>query len=73
MGSCHLTPQELSALVARGTARALMRKLHEAVEDFTKAIDIEPRCATTALGVVDTLIDLSSLSAGVVHHADSTS
>jgi Flp pilus assembly protein TadD len=36
-------PGDLSALVARGTARALARKLKEAVADFTKAIEIEPR------------------------------
>jgi hypothetical protein len=37
-------PSDLSALVARGTARALARKLKEAVVDFSKAIEIEPRC-----------------------------
>eukprot|EP00879_Flechtneria_rotunda_P002192 GHRR01002378.1.p1 GENE.GHRR01002378.1~~GHRR01002378.1.p1 ORF type:complete len:405 (+),score=170.19 GHRR01002378.1:123-1337(+) len=36
-------PKEMSALVARGTARALRRKLNEAIEDFTAAIQIEPR------------------------------
>jgi Flp pilus assembly protein TadD len=36
-------PSDLSALVARGTARALARKLKEAVADFSKAIEIEPR------------------------------
>jgi Flp pilus assembly protein TadD len=36
-------PSDLSALVARGTARALARKLQEAVADFSKAIEIEPR------------------------------
>jgi tetratricopeptide (TPR) repeat protein len=36
-------PAELSALVARGTARALRRDLQGAEADFTKAIEIEPR------------------------------
>ncbi|WIA39656.1 hypothetical protein OEZ86_005727 [Tetradesmus obliquus] len=40
-------PSDLSALVARGTARALARKLKEAVADFTKAIEIEPRYPDT--------------------------
>ncbi|CAI5992920.1 unnamed protein product [Closterium sp. NIES-64] len=35
----------LGALVGRGTARALQRKLKEAVADFTAAIEIEPRAA----------------------------
>ena len=40
------TPHDLSALVARGTARALRRKLKEAVDDFSKAIAVEPRCVS---------------------------
>lgn len=36
-------PTDLSALVARGTARALRRRLREAVADFTAAIEVEPR------------------------------
>jgi Flp pilus assembly protein TadD len=39
----ELNPAELSALVARGTARALRRDLKGAEADFTKAIEIEPR------------------------------
>jgi hypothetical protein len=35
--------QDLGALVARGTARALRRKLAEAVDDFSAAIKLEPR------------------------------
>eukprot|EP00775_Hariotina_reticulata_P011921 gene11921-12065_t len=46
-GILSSNPRELSALVARGTARALMRKLKEAVEDFTTAIDVEPRYPDT--------------------------
>eukprot|EP00878_Enallax_costatus_P029471 GHUV01031958.1.p1 GENE.GHUV01031958.1~~GHUV01031958.1.p1 ORF type:complete len:414 (+),score=144.70 GHUV01031958.1:3-1244(+) len=41
------TPTDLSALVARGTARALRRKLKEAVDDFSKAIAVEPRYPDT--------------------------
>lgn len=36
-------PRELSALVARGTARALRRELKGAERDFTAAIEIEPK------------------------------
>ena len=36
-------PRELGALVARGTARALLRRLKPAVEDFSRAIEVEPR------------------------------
>jgi Flp pilus assembly protein TadD len=36
-------PRELSALVARGTARALRRDLKGAEKDFTAAINIEPK------------------------------
>lgn len=44
----ELNPADLSALVARGTARALRRDLKGADADFTKAIDIEPRWVGTA-------------------------
>lgn len=37
------SPNELSARVARGTARALARNLEGAVDDFSKAIELEPR------------------------------
>jgi hypothetical protein len=37
------SPGELSALVARGTARALQRDLQGAVQDFGEAIKMEPR------------------------------
>lgn len=37
-------PDDLSARVARGTARALLRELKGAVEDFDAAIKVEPRC-----------------------------
>ena len=36
-------PNELGARVARGTARALKRDLQGSVDDFTAAIEIEPR------------------------------
>jgi tetratricopeptide (TPR) repeat protein len=36
-------PKELGARVARGTARALKRDLEGSVEDFSAAIEIEPR------------------------------
>ena len=36
-------PNELSARVARGTARALVHNLKGAVEDFDVAITLEPR------------------------------
>lgn len=36
-------PNDLSALVARGTARAMNRNLKGADEDFTHAIQLEPR------------------------------
>lgn len=39
------SPRELGALVARGTARALRRELQGAVDDFTVAIEVEPRYA----------------------------
>ena len=42
-------PRDLSALVARGTARALRHELKGAEEDFTAAIKIEPRCVTCCL------------------------
>lgn len=42
-GILSSNPSDLSALVARGTARALRRRLKEAVEDFSRAIQIEPR------------------------------
>ncbi|KAG1678966.1 hypothetical protein FOA52_013029 [Chlamydomonas sp. UWO 241] len=40
-------PRELGALVARGTARALRRELPGAIDDFTAAIEVEPRYADT--------------------------
>ncbi|GIL49345.1 hypothetical protein Vafri_5718 [Volvox africanus] len=39
------SPRDLGARVARGTARALRRDLKGAVEDFTVAIEVEPRYA----------------------------
>lgn len=36
-------PRDVSARVARGTARALLRELDGAVEDFSAAIEAEPR------------------------------
>ncbi|GAX83792.1 hypothetical protein CEUSTIGMA_g11217.t1 [Chlamydomonas eustigma] len=41
------TPRELGALIARGTARALKRDLTGAVNDFSIAIEVEPRYADT--------------------------
>jgi len=41
------SPKELGALVARGTARALRRDLTGAVQDFSGAIEVEPRYADT--------------------------
>jgi hypothetical protein len=38
-------PTELGALVARGTARAMARDLEGAIDDFTVAIEVEPRSA----------------------------
>ncbi|KAF8058901.1 SRFR1 [Scenedesmus sp. PABB004] len=46
-GVLATNPADLSALVARGTARALRRRLKEAVEDFSAAILIEPRYPDT--------------------------
>lgn len=40
-------PQELGAWVARGTARAMRRELQGSVDDFTAAIQLEPRYADT--------------------------
>lgn len=37
------SPDELSARVARGTARALLRDLKGAIEDFDVAVKVEPR------------------------------
>ncbi|KAG2493602.1 hypothetical protein HYH03_008119 [Edaphochlamys debaryana] len=39
------SPRELGARVARGTARALRRDLQGAVDDFSVAIEVEPRYA----------------------------
>ncbi|GMH35900.1 hypothetical protein BSKO_03768 [Bryopsis sp. KO-2023] len=40
-------PSELGAWVARGTARALMRKLEDAVQDFSAAINVFPQYPDT--------------------------
>eukprot|EP00850_Spirogloea_muscicola_P010134 SM000058S18564 [mRNA] locus=s58:532851:538878:- [translate_table: standard] len=38
-------PRNVAALIGRGTAHALQRKLHAAISDFTAAIKVEPKAA----------------------------
>ncbi|GIL73738.1 hypothetical protein Vretifemale_3863 [Volvox reticuliferus] len=75
------SPRDLGARVARGTARALRRDLKGAVEDFTVAIEVEPRYADSwkrrgqarsalgdhegALADLQKAIDLAPLFGGV--------
>eukprot|EP00850_Spirogloea_muscicola_P017708 SM000155S01637 [mRNA] locus=s155:42573:48141:+ [translate_table: standard] len=38
-------PRNVAALIGRGTAHALQRKLHAAISDFTAALKVEPKAA----------------------------
>jgi hypothetical protein len=37
------SPHQLGALLARGSAKALLRQLPEAIKDLTAAVEVEPR------------------------------